>query len=93
MDEIRQTQQLLADPASLGERDLAAIFGQARAVVAVTCSIHATEVGGSQMSMELAYHYLASSDTDRVREILDNVVLLLVPSMNPDGLVRVKGLV
>ena len=89
ISEIREIQQLLADPTSLGERDPASLFGQARTVVAVTCSIHATEVGGSQMSMELAYQ-LASSDTDRVREILDNVVLLLVPSMNPDGLVRVK---
>ena len=89
ISEIREIQQLLADPESLGGRDPAPLFEQARTVVAVTCSIHATEVGGSQMSMELAYQ-LASSDTDRVREILDNVVLLLVPSMNPDGLVRVK---
>ena len=89
MDELRAVQQSLSDPSALGERDPAPLFGQARAVVAVTCSIHATEVGGSQMSLRLAYQ-LASSDTDRVREILDNVILLLVPSMNPDGLVRVK---
>ena len=89
MDEIRETQQSLADPSSLGEIDPARLIRKARTVVAVTCSIHATEVGGSQMSLELAYQ-LASSDADRVREILDNVILLLVPSMNPDGLVRVK---
>ena len=89
MDDIREIQQSLADPSSLGERDPAPLIGKARTVVAVTCSIHATEVGGSQMSLELAYQ-LASSDTDRVRDILDNVILLLVPSMNPDGLVRVK---
>ena len=89
IDDIRETQQLLADPSSLDGKDPATLFRQARTVVAVTCSIHATEVGASQMSMELAYQ-LASSDSDRVREVLDNVVLLLVPSMNPDGLVRVK---
>ena len=89
MDEIRATQQLLSDPSSLCAKDAAPLFGRARTVVAVTCSIHATEVGGSQMALELAY-LLASSDSDRVRVILDNVILLLVPSMNPDGLVRVK---
>ena len=89
IDEFREIQQLLSDPSSLRERDPTALFAQARTVVAVTCSIHATEVGGSQMSLELAYQ-LASSDTERVQGILDNVIVLLVPSMNPDGLVRVK---
>ena len=68
MDDIREIQQSLADPSSLGERDPAPLIGKARTVVAVTCSIDATEVGGSQMSLGLAYQ-LASSDTDRVRDI------------------------
>ncbi len=88
-DALRAAQQSLSDPESLDEEEVERCIEQARAVVAVTCSIHATEVGGAQMSLELA-HLLATSDDARVRDILDNVVLLLVPSMNPDGLVRVK---
>jgi hypothetical protein len=89
IEEYRRIQQSLSDPRTLEDAEANHAIGQARAVVAITCSIHATEVGASQMSLTLA-HYLASSDESRVRSILDNVILLLVPSLNPDGLVRVK---
>ena len=89
IDEYRQVQQSLVDPRTLDDAAASAAIGKARAVVTITCSIHATEVGATQMSLELA-HLLASSDEPRARSILDNVILLLVPSMNPDGLVRVK---
>ena len=87
--EYREIQQSLADPRTLDEAAANSAIGDARAVVAITCSIHATEVGASQMSLELA-HLLASSDEPRVQSILENVILLLLPSLNPDGLVRVK---
>jgi hypothetical protein len=69
-----------------GERD--AIFRQGKLVLLVTCSIHATEIGASQMSLELV-HRLATDDSPAVKKILDNVIVLLVPSLNPDGQVMV----
>jgi hypothetical protein len=68
------------------ERD--EIFRAGKAVVAVTCNIHSTEIGASQMVLELAYR-LATEDSALVRKILDNVVLVLVPSLNPDGQIMV----
>jgi hypothetical protein len=68
------------------ERD--EIFRQGKAVIVITCSIHATEIGATQMSLELV-HRLATSDSPEVKKILDNVILLLVPSMNPDGQIMV----
>ena len=68
------------------ERD--EIFKQGKVVVVITCSIHATEIGASQMSLELV-HRLATEDSPAVKKILDNVILLLVPSLNPDGQVMV----
>ncbi len=88
-ERLRMIQQSLSDPRTVGQSEAGRLIGDARAVVAITCSIHATEVGATQMSVELA-HLLASSRHPRVMDILDNVILLLVPSMNPDGLVRVK---
>jgi hypothetical protein len=60
------------------------IFQSGKAVVVVTCSIHATEVGASQMALELV-HRLATDSSPRVKHVLDNVIFLLVPSLNPDG--------
>jgi hypothetical protein len=56
-----------------------------KTVVAISCSIHSTEIVASQMSMQLAYE-LASAQDEDTREILQNTILLLVPSANPDGI-------
>ncbi len=64
------------------ERD--EIFQSGKAVVLVTCNVHATEIGSSQMVLELV-HRLATEDSPLVKNILDNVIFLLVPSLNPDG--------
>ena len=64
------------------ERD--EIFRQGKAVLLVTTSIHATEIGASQMVVELV-HRLATDTSPQVKKILDNVIFVLVPSLNPDG--------
>ena len=82
---IQENQRKLADPrliTSDSERDL--LIRETPAIVAITCCIHSTEIVSSQMSMELAYR-LASDQSVATKEILDNVVLILVPAVNPDG--------
>lgn len=89
-ERLREIQARLADPRTIDdEAEAEALIGEARTVVLVSCSIHSTEVGATQMSMLLAHH-LATSDDARVRRVLDNVVLLLIPCLNPDGLDLVK---
>src|SRR6478736_2925002 len=68
------------------ERD--EIFRQGKLVIAITCSIHATEIGASQMVVELV-HRLATDNSPGVKKILDNVIFVLVPSLNPDGQIMV----
>ncbi|MEZ5429331.1 MAG: M14 family metallopeptidase [Pyrinomonadaceae bacterium] len=58
---------------------------EGKTIVAISCSIHSTEIVASQMSMLLAYD-LATSADDKTKEILDNTILLLIPSANPDGI-------
>src|SRR6266540_3299097 len=68
------------------ERD--EIFRSGKLVVVITCSIHATEIGATQMAVELV-HRLATEDSPQVKKILDNVIFVLVPSLNPDGQIMV----
>ncbi len=87
LEELKEIQRKLADPRLLASANESAVNDLIRAgktIVVITCSIHSTEVGGTFTATELAYR-LASENTPEVRQILDNVVLLLVPSLNPDG--------
>src|SRR2546426_396798 len=75
----------LADPRGLSAEEAEKLISEGKSVIAVTCSVHATEVAAAQMSMELAYN-MATKNTAETKNILDNVIFLLVPSLNPDGL-------
>ena len=48
----------------------------------IQCNIHSDEIASSQMAMELAYR-LATNDT--LQAELKNAVVILIPSVNPDG--------
>ena len=64
------------------------LVAEGKAVICQSMSLHATEIGGTQMAPELAYDLLARTDEETQR-ILDNVVFLMVPSFNPDGEIMV----
>lgn len=66
------------------DRKAVKLIARGKAVVAITCGIHSTEVGSYLSSMLIAYR-LASSNEPEVQEILKNTIILLVPSTNPDG--------
>jgi hypothetical protein len=86
LDRYRDIQRRLADPRLVrDEAERERLVREGKTVVVVSCSIHSTEIVASQMSMQLAYQ-LASARDDETREILDNTILILVPSPNPDGI-------
>jgi hypothetical protein len=85
LPELLEMQRRLADPRQVrGEAELERLLEQGRAVVLITHAIHSTEVGSAQTAARLAYK-LASGNDEATREILDNVILLHIPSLNPDG--------
>lgn len=75
----------LADPQTLRDEEAESLLRQMPVIVSINCSIHPREIGASQMAMELAYQ-LASREDDEIQSILRQVVLLLIPAHNPDGL-------
>ena len=85
LDELRAINAKLADPRTITsdtERDR--LLRDGRTIVLITSSVHSTEVGGHLAPAVIA-HRLATASDAATREVLDRTVLLLVPSLNPDG--------
>jgi len=88
LERIRQDNLKLSDPCGLSEEEVEGLIADGKAVVCQSMSLHATEIGGTQMAPELAYDLLTKEDEETQR-ILDNVVFLMVPCFNPDGQIMV----
>jgi hypothetical protein len=85
LEELREIQLKLADPRRIaGGEEVASLLDGGKAVVLITHGIHATEVAGPQMSARLAYRMATSNDPE-VLKILDEVIFLDNPCLNPDG--------
>ena len=87
-EKIRENSRKLADPRGRSDAEIQQLVRDGKTVVLVTCNIHSTEIASSQMAMEWA-HALATADDAETKRRLDNVMLLLVPSLNPDGQIMV----
>lgn len=84
LDRLRAISARLANPEGLSLDQARDLGREGRAVVVQTMSLHASEIGGTQMAPELAYD-LASRDDPEALAILDQVVFLMIPCSNPDG--------
>ncbi|MBI1849469.1 MAG: hypothetical protein HYR85_03890 [Planctomycetes bacterium] len=84
LDRLREIQTRLADPRRLDAKNEESLVAEGRAVVVVAASIHSDEVGGAQAALRIA-DCLARGATPREREILDQVVTIVIPVQNPDG--------
>ena len=86
LDKYRQINRQLANPQMIKtSAEAENLIKQGKTIVSISCSIHSTEIVASQMSMNLAYE-LATATDDDTKQILDNTILLLIPSSNPDGI-------
>ena len=86
LDRIKEISTRLADPRGL--TDAEPLIREGKAIALVTCNIHSSEIASSQMAMEWLYALATANDAETKRR-LDNVVLLLVPSLNPDGQIMI----
>ncbi len=102
LKKYEQINAKLADPRRIGagtllsprgdsrEKAAQTLIKQGKTIVLITHGIHSTEVGSTLSSMLIA-HRLASSNDPEIQNILKNTIILLVPSLNPDGVDIVKN--
>ena len=84
LEHYREIQMKLSDPRKITAAEAAKLELEGKMIVMITCSIHATEVASTHTAVEFAYR-LATEDNPKFKTILDNVIILLEPSQNPDG--------
>ena len=84
LDDYRAIARQLADADRLTPEQVEALAAEGKAIVLVTCTIHSTEVGATQMAMEFVHDFATTEDPAKL-SWMEDVILLLVPSINPDG--------
>lgn len=85
LDTFQEITKKLRDPRTLSPEEAKKLAKQGKVILLITCNIHATEIASSQMAMELA-HKLVTGDTPfEADKVLNEVIVLLVPTTNPDG--------
>ncbi|MBM0224642.1 M14 metallopeptidase family protein [Micromonospora sp. ATA51] len=89
LDNLVEINSRLADPRGLSPTEAEELARTGKPFYMVYAGIHSTEVGNSQATIEWA-HRLATEQSEYMNNILDDLVILLVPCQNPDGLVKVN---
>jgi len=84
LDQIRAANQRLADPRTLDRDEARRLASTHKVVLAIGAGIHASEVGATQAANELLYTLATSTDAS-IASVLQQVVVVLIPSLNPDG--------
>jgi hypothetical protein len=84
LDHYIDIQRRLADPRITSPEEAKKLVAEGKTILAVTANIHSTEIASSQ-SVALFAYKLATENDPRTQSILHNVIIVLVPSQNPDG--------
>jgi hypothetical protein len=84
LESIESNILLLSDSRKINDRQAKEIIDSLPAVAWMSYSIHGNETSGADAALASIYHLIASEDKD-VLEMLDNMIVIIDPLMNPDG--------
>jgi len=85
LDHYRQLNMRIAHPVGLTDSAAHDLARQSKVFVDISGGLHASEIAGSQHTPQLAYELLAHAGEPSYKEIFDNVIFFLWPTINPDG--------
>ena len=83
-EQLKQATAALADPRKTTPEQAEQIIRTAKPIYYFNAGLHSTETGSPEMVMEMAYR-LAVSDQPHIKEIRENVLVLINPVSEPDG--------
>ncbi len=83
-DRLVEINRRLADPRGLSDAEAQKLAAEGKPFYLLYATIHSTEVSNGQAIINIV-HRLATENSPQIRQILDNSVVLMVPSQNPDG--------
>jgi hypothetical protein len=90
LERLKKVNAQISDPRGVADKETMSLINEGKAVICQSMSLHASEIGGTQMAPELAYDLLTRRD-EEARRILENVVFLMIPCFNPDGQIMVTN--
>jgi hypothetical protein len=85
IDRLREIARRLAHPRGLSDAEARQLARDGKAFVHIDGGLHSTEVAGGQHIPQLLYDLVSRANDADIKTILDNVVLMLWPTINPDG--------
>jgi ribosomal protein S18 acetylase RimI-like enzyme len=85
LDRYREIARRLAHPQGLTDAEARKLARDGRAFVHIDGGLHSTEVAGWSHTPQLLYDIVNRANDPDVKAILDSVVLMLWPTINPDG--------
>jgi len=88
LDRLQMINKTISDPRGIDKKTIDEYILEGKAVIFQSMGLHASEVGGTQMTPELTYDLLSRNDSEAKR-ILDNVLYFMIPCINPDGQIMI----
>ncbi len=87
LNAIKDKVSQLADARITNDRKAKTLISEMPAIAWMAYSIHGNETSGADAALGVIYHLIASEDND-ILELLDDMVIIVDPVMNPDGRAR-----
>lgn len=84
LDEVRAGWNQLADPSDLDDGEARVLLDQLPAVAWLAYSIHGDETSGADAALAVIHH-LAFDKSEDTTKLLDGLLVIVDPMMNPDG--------
>ena len=84
LDQLKRNSRRLSDPASLSASARDRLLQNQPVFVSYSYNIHGNEPASTEAALQVAYRLAAARD-DRTRALLQDAVVIMYPTVNPDG--------